>query len=475
MKNILSFILIVLFQVLIFSQPKLVENQKFKIVQKWFDGSAMDNTKVDSIIYIKKYGKYYKRILDTNKGYDVKIFGAKGDAKNDDTQFINKAIKICSNIKSPINITEGEYKINCDTLYTGVIAANDMVLNFSDNAVFKALINKTGFYSILRIYNVQNIIVNNPRVVGDRKEHIIKKGEWGYGIYIENSQNVNINNAKVVDCWGDGIYIGNKMYDNTQRFSTNNISITNPIVDNCRRNGIAICMGQNITIKNAIIKNINGTSPQAGIDIEPEWDRGILPILFNDIKIINPYTENCSGDGIQIFLNFLGGKDVETNIDLINHKDLGSNTGVTFYKTFGKIKGRINIIAPNWTNNKTHGIKMIDYTYNGPPIVTITNPKIINWNRNFASSSRENSAILLVSEERFSNKIGNVIIVRPSFVIEDGFTNDNSIFNIQNATKGLGNLELQDVVKIENAENFITSEEGLIISDKNKKLSLKKK
>lgn len=449
-----------------------INAQSYSRVTTWYDGSTMTDSKVDNYIYTKKNGKYYK-LSSLKKGYDVKIFDAKGDGNTDDTRAINKAISVCSKLNLEVYISKGFYRINADSMYTGVNLVDNAVINFDKDATFKASPNKSNFYTIIRIYDVKNVVINNPRIIGDRDFHKGKGGEWGYGIHIENSENVTVNNASVSNCWGDGIYIGNKMYSSNQRFSTNSININSPVVENCRRNGISICMGQNITVKNAVIKNINGTLPQAGIDIEPEWDRGVLPIVFDNIKIINTYTENCAGDGIQFFLNFLSDKGLSTNIDIINHKDNGSNTGVTFYKTFGKIGGAINIENPEWKNNKTHALKMIDYTYNGPPIVTISNPQIINWNRNNSSDSFFSSAISIVSEERLSNKVGNLKLVNSSFNYDKNGNND--VLNITNVKRGMGNFEIDGVKELVNVSNVIPVLSGMQVNDSTKKLVLKKR
>ena len=68
--------------------------------------------------------------------------------------------------------------------------------------------------------------------------------------------------------WGDGVgvspydYIGN---------SCENVLIENCTIDNCLRNGIAICGAIGCTVRNCNIDHISGAMPEAGIDIEAEW------------------------------------------------------------------------------------------------------------------------------------------------------------------------------------------------------------
>lgn len=47
-------------------------------------------------------------------------------------------------------------------------------------------------------------------------------------------------------------------------------------------------------------------------------------------------------------------------------------------------------------------------------VVTNTNAKIINWNHTYWKRI-ENNAMLLVSEERRENKLGNITIINPIF------------------------------------------------------------
>lgn len=69
------------------------ENVNYEEVATWHDGSAMDDSKVDNVIYRKKGSKYYVDCeFSAGKPVSVKRFGAKIDGVTDDTTAISTAI-----------------------------------------------------------------------------------------------------------------------------------------------------------------------------------------------------------------------------------------------------------------------------------------------------------------------------------------------------------------------------------------------
>lgn len=65
------------------------EDVNYRETTTWYDGSVMNDSKVDGVIFIKKGSKYYLR--QYTGSINVKWFGAKGDGVTDDTMAIQKA------------------------------------------------------------------------------------------------------------------------------------------------------------------------------------------------------------------------------------------------------------------------------------------------------------------------------------------------------------------------------------------------
>jgi hypothetical protein len=233
--------------------------------------------------------------------------------------------------------------INSDGLS---ILSNRVVL-FGANSKLIMKPNSLSNYQILRIFDANNVKIFFPVVVGDRNSHIGNSGEWGMGISIASSSNVQIINPKVSNCWGDGIYIG-KINEKNNR----GINIYYPQVDNNRRNGISVASATNVLIKHPLVSNSNGTEPMAAIDLEPNENNDDL----NNITIDKPITFNSKRGVMIVLLGLLGKKSHEVNININNHVDDQSQTALHYsgYQALyngNPIGGVIRINNSTWKNN----------------------------------------------------------------------------------------------------------------------------
>lgn len=238
----------------------------------------------------------------------------------------------------------------------GLKLRNNNHLLFQKNSVLVLKPTSKSQYSLLMIDGVQNVAVHYPKIIGDRKNHLGSKGQWGMGIWIKNSKNIQIFSPNISNCWGDGIYLGHEKGSAVNE----NVKIVNGIIDNNRRNGISIISGRNIEINNVFISNTNGQNPQSGIDIEPNSNDDIL----EDIRLLNIETFNNTMNGIVVSIgNLSGQKKKVVSIEIDNHKDTYSYLGLSFLMSRHNSKGTMSNVAGT--------INLKNLTYNDPGLASL--------------------------------------------------------------------------------------------------------
>ncbi|MFP7226474.1 right-handed parallel beta-helix repeat-containing protein [Priestia filamentosa] len=194
---------------------------------------------------------------------NVKMFGAKGDGVTDDTSSIQKTIDYASDNKiKEVFVPDGIYMIDC---LKYINLKDNTTLHLASKAQLRAIPNASNRYYMINIEDCSGVTVYGGNLKGERDSHKGTEGEWGYGVRIAGSINVEIRDIKIEKFWGDGIAIvGHK-----EKYSQY-VTIDNVISDSNRRQGISIIRGKDIYVLNSILSNTRGTPPQAGIDIEPD-------------------------------------------------------------------------------------------------------------------------------------------------------------------------------------------------------------
>ena len=295
-------------------------------------------------------------LLDTS-------FGVKGDGTTNDRVALQAAI---DGSVGQILLITGNSRIDV----TGLTLHTNSHIRFAQGALIKLLAHNSSDYQIMRVWDVNNVIIEAPYLDGSKELNSATSGESGMGISIAGATNVTISSPTTIDCWGDGIYIANS-YSGNNAVSTT-LAISNHIANGCRRQGATITSGNGVTFTNPLWENIGGTSPQCGLDIEPDDNHAVL----QGIKIVSPTTTNCLGAGIQVYLGSLPGPVAKTvDIQITNHTDTGSPGGS--YGVGGlvlngdTVTGAVTSTNPVWKTNWYFG----QWDSAGPK-VTVVNPTV---------------------------------------------------------------------------------------------------
>lgn len=313
------------------------------------------------------------------KDYLPKNFSKLGDV--DYTGYLQNAINSGNNIVMP------DFPILINE--KGLQLRSNSKIFFPEKSILIIKPNDKDGYQALMMDNIDNVEVYFPTIIGDADKHLGKTGEWGMGILLRNSHNIKIINPQISKCWGDGIYIGAQ----DGKFSSN-ILIDNALLDSNRRNAISVISAKKLVIQNSLLANTLVTSPNFGIDLEPNNNTNIL----EDIVISNNTTYN-NKVGVGIVLDMLIGKNIHNmNIAIVNHTDYKSNTGIEFFVDRGyskesnsNLKGKI--LINNLTTNDSDNSVILNKSKSVPNLNIYASKISSNKNGKTIKTPQENIQI----------------------------------------------------------------------------------
>lgn len=292
------------------------------------------------------------------------------------------------------------------------IPSNSRIV-FDSGASIELTAHNNTIYQMMRVWERDNVSIEYPRLDGRRDLNAAVTGEFGMGIDLRASTNIRLVNPTTDNTWGDGIYIG--MVGVT---SCADVVIDKHKADNCRRQGMSLVSGKNITINDPSWTNISGTAPAAGLDIEPNSNDAILEC----IRVNNPSTKSCTTGVLMYFGAFAGAIDKVIDIIINGHLDDGSNNGCAINgldtaSGANAVHGEITINDPVWLNSDFQGFVSIEYDYLGPAI-RLNNPTVIDCNRAGSASNRYGSAYVVLRDSGSvtTYPIGNVFIYNPTVI-----------------------------------------------------------
>ena len=264
------------------------------------------------------------------------------------TDSINKAIEDAKQLGyEKIRLEEGEYWICSDSNIRwgkpkdGIFIPSNTEFDLN-NSTLRLVPNEKVVYGLIQLHAVENVIIKNGHLIGDRYEHSYiydEEGpthEYGFGINILASDNITVQDMIIEQMTGDAIIlIGSAQAlnpDGSNRYCTN-VTIKNNKLFDCRRQGISVCHAKDVYIyKNEIhhiggdgsVDPAGGTDPGYAIDIEPGTFEEYGCIAVN-IKVHENYMHNCIGG-----LSFHTGNDNEAVGNILeDHKWEGIGVGAS--------------------------------------------------------------------------------------------------------------------------------------------------
>ena len=296
---------------------------------------AIPNPKDGSRVFVRSIQKWYTyKINLTTPENGVTIVG-KWEMEIQDAYYASWFCQAESGVDESVKLQAGyDYAVSkkrafivdikvdvnpTNSTKTALWIRSNSVLGFVGNGEMRMLPNDSTNYDVIRAQDVENYIINNPVLRGDRLTHTGTGGEWGYGLTIYQSKNGYIHRPRIYNMWGDGIYIGKVWGDISESVPTN-VTVFEPYIAGVRRNGLSFTSGNNVhVIRPHITKvgdydGVTGAFPKSGIDVEPEAAPGLPKPYMRNSSIEAPSILDCYAgfyvyvfpDNIEIDLHIKG-------------------------------------------------------------------------------------------------------------------------------------------------------------------------
>ncbi|HBG26917.1 MAG: hypothetical protein A2Y10_10560 [Planctomycetes bacterium GWF2_41_51] len=314
-------------------------------------------------------------------------------------------------------------------IYGGLQPANNTSLIFEPGSKLKAIPNDRGMYSVILLDGKKNIKIIGATIEGERYDHLGATGEWGHGIEIENaSADIVIKDVNVYNCWGDGICVGGGAPDG--------VYVENSTFNNNRRNACSITSAKNVLFKKCTFSNTNGTSPQKGVDIEPDYASDYLQnIIFEDCYSFDNYSAGFS------FAKD-GGLNTPISVIIRGCVSIGDNMGFGVDQGPSDSNGGGMVYIKDCYSINAKATGFSSTSANLP--VTIDGLEIINPNQNNLGAGWERYASGLVVVMNASNRMaGNITAQNVHVESTDGKALKAVCLHNYEANAGIENIDIE--------------------------------
>jgi hypothetical protein len=209
---------------------------------------------------------------------NVKNYGALGNGSHDDTAAIQAAINSLPSTGGTVYIPAGTYMIDTSKK---INLRSKMLLKMDPGTILKAKTSSLSRHYILYVNGDSDVEIAGGQLVGDRDTHKYATSgthEWGHGIQILGGIRVTVRDLRVSKCTGDGVCIGGRSSD---------VFVANIISTNNRRQGMSITNCTKIRVYDSEFSYSKGTSPECGIDIEPDEGYSCTDVIIDNCRLNN--------------------------------------------------------------------------------------------------------------------------------------------------------------------------------------------
>jgi Right handed beta helix region len=274
--------------------------------------------RITALIICVAYGRpapaATKPSFRTSEHIEAASYLVTGDGKTDNTQTF---LKLLARGDRTIHVAAGDYVTGKLTIPSKTILMLDQGVTLRDSG-------KLGVNDCLITIASSDVYIagRGARVIAKRRDYT--SGEQRHGVFIYGASNVVIEGLESSGHGGDGFYIGGP-----PGHPATNITLSGCVASNNRRQGASITSARHVDIIDCRFDHTIGTSPQYGMDLEPNDPGDVL----DHIRIIRPYTEANRGGGILVVLQSLNASSERVTITVSDHKSVNESPSFSKIRT----------------------------------------------------------------------------------------------------------------------------------------------
>jgi hypothetical protein len=257
--------------------------------------------------------------------YDARAFGAVGDGVTDDTTALRAWAASAAKGVALKLARGGTYVFDPSIVTNGVLfsgAAGFSVYGNGATIIAKAGASVVAQHEMMRFNNCQDFYVENLIIDANRANRTPVEST-SHNINVEDScARGTFNKVRCINAVTDGFYVGTDTGGTAATYPTD-ILFLDCIADNAYRNNMSIVASLRCTVRGGRYVNATGTSPQGGIDAEPDASitSGNIDLLIQDVEL----SDNV-GYGLNIARS--GGSVLNTRVTLRNIRGEGNTGGL---------------------------------------------------------------------------------------------------------------------------------------------------
>ena len=169
-----------------------------------------------------------------------------------------------------------------------------------------------------------------------------KRSEWRHGLSFLSCVDVKVEGLTIIETGGDGIYLG--VSANDPEKTNFRVTIRDVVCERNNRQGISVISAEDLLIENCDLNDTYGTSPEAGIDFEPNYPGQ----RFVNCRMRKCRMRNNMGSGMEFWITRFDGTtrpvsilvedcETESNNEEIRFRDASRNFGAKRTRSQGTV------------------------------------------------------------------------------------------------------------------------------------------